>query len=61
MDEHNHALGALRYLIAALDARFIARLRKRPDAKAPDEPAKRRGPDRQPGIVDGVETTVSLC
>lgn len=30
VDEHNHALGALRYLIAALDARFIARLRKPP-------------------------------
>ena len=41
VDEHNHALGALRYLIAALDARFIARLRKRPE-KAPsaDEPTK---------------------
>jgi hypothetical protein len=40
VDEHNHALGALRYLIAALDARFIAKLRQRPDAKAPDEPIK---------------------
>jgi hypothetical protein len=27
IDIHNHALGALRYLIACLDARFIARLR----------------------------------
>jgi hypothetical protein len=27
VDDHNHALGALRYLIACLDARFIARLR----------------------------------
>ncbi len=27
IDEHNHALGALRYLIATSDARFIARLR----------------------------------
>jgi len=27
IDDHNHALGALRYLIACLDARFIARLR----------------------------------
>ncbi len=34
VDEHNHALGALRYLIAALDASFIARLRKRPGDKA---------------------------
>jgi hypothetical protein len=38
IDEHNHALGALRYLIATLDARFIARLRgstvkRPPDAK----------------------------
>jgi hypothetical protein len=40
VDEHNHALGALRYLIAALDARFIAKLRKRPDGKAADEPMK---------------------
>jgi hypothetical protein len=28
IDEHNHALGALRYLIARLDHTFIARLRK---------------------------------
>jgi hypothetical protein len=28
IDEHNHALGALRYLISKLDARFIAKLRK---------------------------------
>jgi hypothetical protein len=31
VDEHNHALGALRYLIAGLDARFMARLRRRPE------------------------------
>jgi hypothetical protein len=39
IDEHNHALGALRYLVACLDARFIARLRgagaKPQAAKAP--------------------------
>jgi hypothetical protein len=28
IDEHNHALGALRYLISRLDSRFIAKLRK---------------------------------
>jgi Terminase RNaseH-like domain len=28
IDAHNHALAALRYLIAKLDSRFIARLRK---------------------------------
>jgi hypothetical protein len=27
IDDHNHALGALRYLVAGLDAHFIARLR----------------------------------
>lgn len=27
IDEHNHALAALRYLISRIDARFIARLR----------------------------------
>ena len=33
MDEHNHALGALRYLVARLDHTFVARLRKpTPDA-----------------------------
>jgi hypothetical protein len=31
IDDHNHALGALRYLISCLDARFIARLRGRGD------------------------------
>ncbi|HVS34581.1 MAG TPA: terminase family protein [Gemmataceae bacterium] len=44
VDEHNHALGALRYLIAALDARFIARLRRRPEAPAAesDKPVEPR-------------------
>jgi hypothetical protein len=33
VDEHNHALGALRYLVARLDHTFVARLRKpTPDA-----------------------------
>jgi hypothetical protein len=27
LDAHNHALGALRYLVSKLDARFLARLR----------------------------------
>ncbi|HEY7428496.1 MAG TPA: hypothetical protein VH682_29965, partial [Gemmataceae bacterium] len=34
VDEHNHALGALRYLISRLDAHFIARLRKRSKERA---------------------------
>ncbi len=29
VDEHNHALAALRYLVSGIDARFLARLRKR--------------------------------
>src|SRR5262249_39897561 len=33
VDEHNHALGALRYLISRLDAHFIARLRKRSEER----------------------------
>jgi hypothetical protein len=37
IDDHNHALAALRYLIAQLDARFLGRLRKHA-APAADEP-----------------------
>jgi hypothetical protein len=43
VDEHNHALAALRYLISRLDARFIARLRRRPVPDDPEAPAPRRG------------------
>jgi hypothetical protein len=41
VDAHNHALAALRYLVAQLDARFLARLRSR---KADADP----GPAGQP-------------
>jgi hypothetical protein len=37
VDAHNHALGALRYLIARLDHTFIARLRKGGAASRPDD------------------------
>ena len=50
VDEHNHALGALRYLIAALDARFIARLRKRPEKAPADEPMKPVDPMDNPEL-----------
>jgi hypothetical protein len=30
VDEHNHALGALRYLVSRLDSRFLGRLRGKP-------------------------------
>ncbi len=38
IDDHNHALAALRYLIAATDAGFLARSRKRPADTAPTPP-----------------------
>src|SRR5262249_10561089 len=47
-DSHNHALGALRYLISRLDARFLARLRQAPAAGA--EPAKPKPPKRDPWL-----------
>jgi hypothetical protein len=37
VDEHNHALGALRYLISRLDAHFLARLRRKP-SQPPNHP-----------------------
>jgi hypothetical protein len=35
VDDHNHALGALRYLISKLDARLLARMRKRAGGEQP--------------------------
>jgi hypothetical protein len=55
VDEHNHALGALRYLIAGLDAHFLARLRRRPAA---DQPASRTTPVLRPDD-DYLWTTLS--
>jgi hypothetical protein len=40
VDQDNHALAALRYLVAGLDAAFLARLRRRP-APVPDVPRPR--------------------
>jgi hypothetical protein len=37
IDDHNHALGALRYLVSKLDARFIARLRQQTTNDGPLE------------------------
>jgi Terminase large subunit, T4likevirus-type, N-terminal/Terminase RNaseH-like domain len=37
VDDHNHALGALRYLISKLDHKFIARLRKTHKIDGPEE------------------------
>jgi hypothetical protein len=49
VDEHNHALGALRYLIAGTDAHFLARLRRRP---APAESNPRTPPATRPDNED---------
>jgi hypothetical protein len=38
VDEHNHALAALRYLVCGLDTRFLARLRRRPAGDSPAAP-----------------------
>jgi hypothetical protein len=45
VDEHNHALGALRYLISRLDAHYIARLRRRSDA---GEAEPKASPKKEP-------------
>jgi hypothetical protein len=39
LDEHNHALAALRYLVAKIDSRFIARLRRAGDGKSDSDEA----------------------
>jgi hypothetical protein len=42
VDAHNHALGALRYLVAQLDARFLARMRQpKPAVESKPQPRKR--------------------
>jgi hypothetical protein len=40
LDRDNHALAALRYLVARLDARFLARLRRRPATTPAAEPVR---------------------
>lgn len=50
VDEYNHALGALRYLICGLDKRYLAKIRRTgtnvPEATpAPPTPAKNHAPD----------------
>jgi hypothetical protein len=47
LDAHNHALGALRYLVSRLDARFLARLR-RPAAP----PTTEETPSSRPALFD---------
>jgi hypothetical protein len=45
IDDHNHALGALRYLISRIDHKFLAKLRRRPDAEGAEQPA---APEKAP-------------
>jgi hypothetical protein len=45
LDENNHALAALRYLISRLDSRFMVKFRKRPDAGT-DRAALTTAPER---------------
>jgi hypothetical protein len=57
LDDHNHSLGALRYLISRLDAHFLARLRRpRPADAVP--PAPKRPPRRSPLDRDDMWTTL---
>jgi hypothetical protein len=44
VDEHNHALAALRYLICGLDSRKMARLRKAPGAEPEAAPKAKEKP-----------------
>jgi hypothetical protein len=44
LDAHNHALGALRYLVSRLDAHFLARLRQPRPAEAKPAPKTPRRP-----------------
>jgi hypothetical protein len=52
VDEHNHALAALRYLISRLDAHFIARLRMRPNRGSGVPPLPSATPRRDAGATD---------
>jgi hypothetical protein len=47
LDEHNHALAALRYLICGLDSRKMARLRKPTGGSGP-EPEQAKEPEAKP-------------
>ncbi len=52
IDEHNHALGALRYLISRLDHRFIAKLRQPGASTLADDEAPPPEPVRNPSRRD---------
>src|SRR5262249_30926747 len=49
VDEHNHALAALRYLVSAIDARQMARLKGKETAREPaaEQPAPAKKAERK--------------
>lgn len=59
VDEYNHALGALRYLISRLDARFIARLRSCQRSAFSSQPEQTRGVADQSIDNDHLWTTLN--
>jgi hypothetical protein len=60
VDEHNHALGALRYLVSRIDSRFIAKLRRKAPSAADgpietdaiEEAGERSRPTPKPSRLD---------
>jgi hypothetical protein len=62
IDDHNHALAALRYLISKLDAGFLARFRKRAAGPGGVSEAEAVGPGDQPpsGSRAGPRPTLRL-
>jgi len=51
VDDDNHALGALRYLIATLDRAFITRVHRKPGPAAHEHDAQASDFDGEPGGV----------
>ncbi len=49
IDDHNHALDALRYLVSRLDARKMARLRRK-NPSAPEQPANQQQKPKRPWL-----------
>ena len=55
IDDHNHALGALRYLVSRLDARYIAKLRRKTAIDHEEGPL-----ETDPIMVDHQETQKAI-
>jgi hypothetical protein len=57
VDENNHALAALRYLISRLDARYLAKYQKR---SGTDLPPEEHDPQETAEAVHGVKPYKSI-